>query len=84
MSLIMPIFTPELHATFRTEEHRCPSGRIFSNSNSENMQVPPHFEGILYVYFIIAFSLYLHILLIIFNFFLLNSLIKKGHIVVIG
>lgn len=67
----MFISTPELHASWRTEEHRRSPGRIFSNTDTKNMQVPSPFEGILCVYFMVAFSLCLHIWLMIFlkNFF---------------
>lgn len=61
MYIIVFISTPELHATWRTEEHRCPPGRILSNTNTKNMQVPSPFEGTLCVYFIGAFPLYLRI-----------------------
>lgn len=64
--LIMFISSPELHATWRTKEHRCSPGRIFSNPDTKNMQVPPSPEGSLYIYFVATFSLYLHVLLMIF------------------
>ena len=70
-------FHPELHAARRTEEHRCPSGRILGNANTKNMQIPSTFEGTLCVFFIVAFLLYLYIFaddLFKNKNFLLNSL----------
>lgn len=80
----MFISTPELHATWRTEEHRCSPRRIFSNTNTKNMQIPSLIEGILCLYLIVSFSLYLHILLVIFYKFSFVVWHRKGQIVVIG
>jgi hypothetical protein len=44
----MFIFIPELHAAWRTKEHRCSPGRIFSNTNTKDMQVSSAFEGSLF------------------------------------
>ena len=43
-------FHPELHAARRTEKHRCPPGRLLSDTNTKNMQVPSSFKGILCIY----------------------------------
>lgn len=45
MHLCLFVFPAELHATGRTEEHGRAPGRVLSDTDTKNMQVPAPLEG---------------------------------------